>query len=335
MSSPINQGLLDYFRLVSETLKRIEQESEGGENNGLRSIELNDLRNIILCGQGTAILNNILEAQAKVDAATSNLETRNKELIALESSIDVKRCALEQETLELKHSIERDRLDLERSIEAQRDALEQERVDLQAQKQAFLDDQAMSIETREAIMKTETALAGIMAAQNKFGSDLGTLLQASGGIETGPSQNRARIQDGIATDGNLSKSKGLLEQRLERLATLSGADIVIKGKPEYYRSNIETALLILELIPSDDKWVKNFHSFCRHDNGLRHPVAYCLYAILESDMDTPWILGDGCHCSQSRFPWSSEGGHCIQVVKLDAAVSYGTIIFVFDGVEGY
>lgn len=168
MSNQINQGLQDYFRLVSETLKRIDQETE--RDDGSRLIELNELRSVILCGQGTTILNNILDAQAKVDAATRNLEARNKELFELGRSIEENRSALKQKED-----------DLVRDLDAQRRVLEQEKMDLQIQKQAFLDAQAISTETRDTISKTETALAGVMAAQSKFESDLGTLLKASNG----------------------------------------------------------------------------------------------------------------------------------------------------------
>ncbi|KAK4647431.1 uncharacterized protein QC761_0000880 [Podospora bellae-mahoneyi] len=74
-------------------------------------------------------------------------------------------------------------------------------MDLQIQKQAFLDAQAISTETQDTISKTETALAGIMAAQSKFESDLGTLLRASNvGMEMAPPRTRARTQDGTEVD---------------------------------------------------------------------------------------------------------------------------------------
>ncbi|KAK4658394.1 hypothetical protein QC762_101442 [Podospora pseudocomata] len=302
MSNQFNQGLQDYFRLVSETLKRIDQETE--RDYGSRLIELNELRGVILHNHSQLLL----DAQAKVDAATRNFEARNKELFELERPIEENRSALKQKED-----------DLMRDLDAQRRVLEQEKMDLQIQKQAFLDAQAISTETRDTISKTETALAGIMAAQSKFESDLGTLLKASNvGKEMASPRKRARTQDGTKLTGfNFPPS----------------ATVIIEGSPWYRKSNIETGICIMNLISSNGKWIESFHAFCRSENGLEHPVAYCFYAILESDRNTPWILGGGCHCPQHRFSWSSEGGNCIEIIKMDAAESYGTIMLVFDGVK--
>ncbi|KAK4680741.1 hypothetical protein QC764_101442 [Podospora pseudoanserina] len=322
ISNQINQGLQDYFRLVSETLKRIDQETEC--DDGSRLIELNELRSVILCGQGTTSLNNIFDAQAKVDAATRNLEARNKELFELERSIEENRSALKQKED-----------DLVRDLDAQRRVLEQDKVDLQILKHAFLDAQAISTETRDTISKTETALAGIMAAQSKFGSDLGTLLKASN--EMASPRKRARTQDSIEVYRVQLPPKvvAFQEKRLEHLTWFAGAAVIIEGSLWYRKSNIETGICIMNLISSNGKWIESYHAFCRSENGLEHTVAYCFYAILQSDRNTPWILGGGCHCPQHRFPWSSEGGNCIGIIKMDAAESYGTIMLVFDDVKSH
>ncbi|KAK4647432.1 uncharacterized protein QC761_0000890 [Podospora bellae-mahoneyi] len=75
----------------------------------------------------------------------------------------------------------------------------------------------------------------------------------------------------------------------------------------------------MNLVSSNGKWIESFHAFRMSENGLEHPVAYCFYAILESDRNTPWILGGG---------WN-----CIEIIKMDAAECYGAIMLVFDGVK--
>lgn len=155
------------------------------------------------------------------------------------------------------------------------------------------------------------------------------------GKEMAPPRKRARTQDGIEVDRVQLPPKvvAFKEKRLEHLTWLAGAAVIIEGSLWYRKSNIETGICIMNLISSNGKWIESFHAFCRSENGLEHPVAYCFYAILESDRNTPWILGGGCHCPQHRFPWSSEGGNCIDIIKMDAAESYGTIMLVFDGVK--
>ncbi|KAK4203974.1 hypothetical protein QBC40DRAFT_250545 [Triangularia verruculosa] len=86
MSGYNDQGLADYFRLVSETLKRIDQESENG--NSSNSVQLNELRRVIICSQGPTILKTIFDAQTKLDAAVAKLESGEAELVDLQRTLD-------------------------------------------------------------------------------------------------------------------------------------------------------------------------------------------------------------------------------------------------------
>lgn len=81
------------------------------------------------------------------------------------------------------------------------------------------------------------------------------------------------------------------------------------------------------------KWIESFYVFCRSENGFEYLVVYCFYVIFESDWNIFWIFGGGCYCLQYCFFWLSEGGNCIDIIKMDVVESYGMIMFVFDGVK--
>ncbi|KAK0732551.1 hypothetical protein B0T21DRAFT_443620 [Apiosordaria backusii] len=322
MSNPINQGLADYFRLVSATLARIAQESANGSNDG---VSLADLREVILCGQGSAILTNMVATQAQITAATKELESREKGLIDSQVKVDAATRKLDCREKEL--------VDFQRSIDAQRRVLEQQKLDLETQKQAFMEAQAISTETRDAMMKsqktTETALSGIMTAQNKVQSDLGTLLQTIiVKNDAGPSRKRLRIQDGIANDDELLKTKPLRERRLDLLADLAGSEVIIEGKSMYYRRNVETAIHIFHAIAANVQWRENFNDL--QLGRLANAVPHCLYAVLT--MDHPDAFKEGCKCPGDLWPWIDEGESCIQVLKVENQ-HYGKIKLVFDGLN--
>ncbi|KAK0732552.1 hypothetical protein B0T21DRAFT_412726 [Apiosordaria backusii] len=72
----INKGLRDYFDLVSNTLKLIDQQPAHGPS----AVDLAALREIIRCAEGSKVLENLISTETRIEATLKKLESEKKML---------------------------------------------------------------------------------------------------------------------------------------------------------------------------------------------------------------------------------------------------------------